>query len=94
MTTLDQIRNIISLNKEVFGIETTLDMIKNGNYVFMTSNPKTIERTFYLVQDELKLIADTEERVKEEFKGIAVAIAVTSLVIGICTGMTAFIFLF
>ena len=67
MTTLSQIRNIISCNKEVLGIETTLDMIKNGNYVFMTSNPKTIEQTFYLVQDELKLIADTEERIKQEF---------------------------
>ena len=85
-TTLQQIRDIIQTNKEVLGLDTTLQMILHGGYKLSTENQDTIARTFREVQDELRLVSETERRVKDEFHAVAVAIAITFLVIGMAIG--------
>lgn len=85
-TTPQQIRDIIKCNREVLGIETTKDMIINGHYVFLTDNVETIERAYYAVRKELMDAEETERRIKYEFRGIAIAIAITFFVIGMAVG--------
>ena len=85
-TTIQQIRDIMKCNKEVLGIETTKEMIMSGYYKFPTNKAKTIERTFYEVQEELRIANETENRIKDEFYYVSIMIALTFLVIGVTIG--------
>jgi len=89
-TTAQQIRDIIKLNREVLGIETTKEMLMNGYYKFQTNNADTIERAFRKAREELRTIEETEKRIRDEFKTVAIAIGMVFLVIGIAVGKIFF----
>lgn len=89
-TTAQQIRDIIQTNREVLGIETTKEMLMNGYYKFPTDNADTIERAFRKAKEELRMIEETENRTRDEFKAVAIVIGIVFLVIGIAVGKIFF----
>lgn len=86
MNTIQQIRNIIAINREYFGKETTLKELITGDYLFSTDNKKTIERSFQRVKEDEQLVAKTERRIKDEFQVVSIGIAITFFIIGVAVG--------
>jgi hypothetical protein len=70
-TTTQKMRDVFVLEQELFDKEPTLQDIVEREYQFPTNNKKTIERIYYEVREEVRLIEQIRKELKQEFNVVA-----------------------